>query len=138
MLQARWREEDRSLQEAERALMAEFEHEKDQQLRRDQRVFAAVAVLAAVMYLVVRSGFDVRQGGVYGLYQWALTVIRCDFLPDTANATVYCSSQTSHLLVVLVTEALATFWHASRSAREATASLCALPPPPARRLPCGP
>jgi hypothetical protein len=74
--QARWREEDRSLQEAERALVAEFEREKEQQLRGDQRVFAAVAVVAAAMHLIVRSGFDVRQGGAYGLYQWALTVVR--------------------------------------------------------------
>lgn len=76
--QTRRNAEELAFQQSEQQLVREFERQRDQQQSTDLWVFRAVYLLAAVLYLLAYSKFDPAKGGVYSLYTWMLSNLRCD------------------------------------------------------------
>ena len=72
----------------ERDLLKELESAQEQQRRQDERVFRAVSLVAAIVYMLAQSSFDVAGGGVYSLYSWILRTLR---YADIYKHWSYCS-----------------------------------------------
>ena len=72
----------------EQGLLKELEIAQEQQRRQDERVFRAVSLVAAIVYMLAQSRFDVAGGGVYSLYRWMLRTLR---YADIYKYWSYCS-----------------------------------------------